>query len=83
MNSALQSLYFLFFLVCAVGKWVKVLVYQRSPSYFFNFFFSNFLRFWYYKKTHIFLITRVKFYSWNMFRLEDINENMPGYGNHN
>ena len=25
----------------------------------------------------------IKFYSWNVFRLEDINESVPGYGNHN
>ena len=46
-------------------------------------FFSNFLRFCYQKKAHIFLITPVEFYSWKMCRLEDINENVTSYGNHN
>ena len=53
-----------------------------AQSYFFN-FFSNFWRFCYHKKAHIFLITHGKFYSWKVFHLEDINENMSGYGNHN
>ena len=34
-------------------------------------------------KTHIFLITPIKFHGSNVFRLADINENVPGYGNHN
>ena len=55
---------------------------KEAQSYFFN-FFSNFSGFWYHKKAHIFLITHVKFYNWNMFCLEDTNENVPGYGNHN
>ncbi len=46
-------------------------------------FFSNFQRFWYQKKIHIFLITPGEFYSWKMYRLEDINENVTSYGNHN
>ena len=29
------------------------------------------------------LITHGKFNSWNILRLEDINENVSGYGNHN
>ena len=43
-------------------------------------------RFWYHKihkEACIFLITHVKFYSWKLFRLEDINESVAGYGNHN
>ena len=28
-------------------------------------------------------MTHGKFYSWKVFRLEDINENMSSYGNHN
>ena len=55
---------------------------QGAKSYFFN-FFSNFWQFWYHKKADIFLITHVKFYNWNMFSCKDINENVPGYGNHN
>ena len=31
----------------------------------------------------MFLITHGKFYSWKLFRLEDTNENVSGYGNHN
>ena len=52
---------------------------ERSPI--FN-FFSNFWRFCYCKKAHIFLITYVKFYSWKVFRLEDLNKNVSGNGNH-
>ena len=52
-----------------------------SP-FIFHFFFKLW-RFWYHKEAHIFVVTHVKFYSWNMFRLEDIDENVPGYGNHN
>ena len=40
-------------------------------------------RFWYHKKAHIFLITHGKFNSWKVFFLEDINEYVPAYGNHN
>ena len=39
--------------------------------------------FWYHKKAHIFLIIHDKFHSWKMLQLEDINENVPDYGNHN
>ena len=35
------------------------------------------------EKARIFLITHGKFPSWKVIRLEDINENVPGYGNHN
>ena len=45
--------------------------------------------FWYQKKFHIFLITPVALYtvqcdmySWKMYLLEDINENVTSYGNH-
>ncbi len=44
---------------------------------------SNFMRFWNQKKAHIFLIAPVEFYDWKMYHLEDINENMTSYGNHN
>ncbi len=46
-------------------------------------FFSNFRRFWYQKKGHIFLITPGEFYALKMYRLEDINQNVISYGNHN
>ena len=37
----------------------------------------------YRKKACIFLIiTHGKFHSWKAFYLEDINENVPGYGNY-
>ena len=49
----------------------------------FKLFFSNIWRLWYHKEAHIFHITHVKFHSWKVFRLEDINENVPGYSNHN
>ena len=57
-------------------------VVKGAQSDLFN-FFPNFRRFWYHKKAHIFLITHVKFHGWKVFRLEEINENVPGYGNHN
>ncbi len=46
-------------------------------------FSPNLPRFWYQKKACIFLITPGEFYSWKMYRLEDINENVISYGNHN
>ena len=55
----------------------------KEPSPIFSTFFSNFWKFWYHKKAHIFLITYVKFQGWKVFRLEEINVNVPGYGNHN
>ena len=57
-------------------------MFKAAQSYLFN-FFSNFWRICYHKKAHIFLITYGKFNSWKVFRLEDINENVSGYGNHN
>ena len=58
---------------------------EPKKSYRFIFFFKllEILLLPDYKKAHIFLITYVKFYSWKVFRLEDINENVAGYGNHN
>ena len=35
------------------------------------------------KGGHIFLIAQIKSHSWIVFCLEDINENIPDYGNHN
>ncbi len=46
-------------------------------------FFSNYQRFWYQKKAHIFLITPDEFYSGKMYHLDDINENVTSNGNHN
>ncbi len=46
-------------------------------------FFSNFWGFWYQKKACIFLITSGELYGWKMCCLEDINENVTSYGNHN
>ena len=60
-------------------RWIEAL--KGAQSYLFS-IFSNFWRFWYYKDAHIFLITPVKFNSWNMLRLEAINENVHHYGNH-
>ena len=51
--------------------------------YVFLIFKKIFLRFLYQKKAHIFLITHEKFYSWNMFRLEDTDKNVTSYDYHN
>ena len=64
------------------GYFVVILLFKGAQSYLFI-FFSSFWRFWYPKKAHIFLKTHSKFHSWKAFRLGDINENVPGYGNHN
>ena len=69
-------------LCCTWAMFVAGLL-QRSPVFFFFYFVSNLWRFWYDKKAHIFLITHGKFHSWKVFRLEDINENMPCNGYHN
>ena len=64
--------------------WVEfsIFLFKEAQSYLFN-SFSNFWRFWYHKKAHIFLIIHGKFNSWKVFlHLEDINENESGYGNH-
>ena len=58
-------------------------LYLKEPSSIFSTFFSNFWRFCYHKKGHIFFITHGKFYSQKVFHLEDINENVSGYGNYN
>ncbi len=55
---------------------------KGARSDHFRFFF-NFRKCWYPKKVCIFLITHVKFYGGKMYRLEDINENVTSYGNHN
>ena len=46
-------------------------------------FISNFRRFCYHKKAHIFLITHDKFNRWKVFHLEDVNENVSCSGKHN
>ncbi len=64
--------------------WQIAINYQlKEPDPIASDFFSNFQRFWYQKKAHIFLITPGESYSWKMYRLEDINENVTSYGNHN
>ena len=55
---------------------------KGAQSYFFN-FFPNFWRFWYHREAHIFPLNAVKFHDWKLFCLEDIHENVTGYGNHN
>ena len=44
--------------------------------------FSNFLRFLYQKKAHIFLITP-EFYSWEIYHFDKYYENVTSYDNHN
>ena len=55
---------------------------ERSKSDFF-FHFFKLLTILVSQKEYIFLITRGKFYSSKMFRLEDNNEFMTCYGNQN
>ena len=55
---------------------LSLYVYLKEPS-------PIFWRFCYHKKVHIFLINPGKFNNWKVFRLEDINENVSGHGNHN
>ena len=51
------------------------IIHLKEPSHIFSTFFQTFLRFWYHKKAHIFLITSIEFYGRNrpMFRLEDVS----------
>ena len=58
-------------------KWLL----KRSPVRFVH-FFSNLWRFWCHKKAFFFSQHMKKFHSWKAFRLEDIDENVPYYGNH-
>ena len=51
---------------------------KGGQSDFFN-LFSNFWSVWYHKKV-IFSHTHGKFQNWKVFCME---ENIPGYGNHN
>ena len=61
--------------------WVCVLFWtsheedSRFPAQLFN-YISNFWRFWYHNKAHIFIINHV-------FCLENIGENAPRYSNYN
>ena len=61
---------------------LKMLWQLKKPSPIFSTLKKKW-RFWHHKDAHIFQITLVKFYSWNMLHLKDINENVPSYGNHN
>ena len=55
----------------------------KEPSPIFSTFFFKFLVILVSQKAHIFLLTHVKCHSWKAFRLEDINEKVSGYCNHN
>ena len=55
----------------------------KEPSPIFSTFFRTFGDFDIIRIAHIFLITHCKFHSWKAFYFEDINENVPDYGNHN
>ena len=46
-----------------------------------NFTLTNFWRFWYHKKAHVFFLITIAISQLKMFHSED--ENVPGYGNHN
>ena len=46
-------------------------------------FFQTFWVFGIGRKLIFFPITPVAFYSWKMYRLEDVNENVTSYVNHN
>ena len=52
----------------------------NTTIFVFNFFW-NFLRFWYQKISHIFLITHEKFDGQKVFPWEDSSENVTSYGN--
>ena len=54
-------------------KWGKM---DLASSEVLGPIFSNFLRFWYQKKAHFFLISHEKFYNSNVSCLEDIGENV-------
>ena len=63
------------------GSKVVTFSYQlKESSPIFSFFFSNFWRSCYHKKAHIFLITLGKIYSYTVFHVEYIDENVSGYG---
>ena len=61
---------------------IGLCLFKGAQSYFFN-FFSNFLRFRYQKRTHIFLITHKKVYGKMVFSWEDSSERVISYGNYN
>ena len=56
---------------------------KKALSNFSDIFVKLFKDFGITKKPNIFLIIHGEFHSWKVFHLEDINENVPGYGNHN
>ena len=66
-NLSLQTLTWLMLMNC--GRCFMFLDLKKPSSIFLT--FSNFWRFQYHKKAHIFLRTHDKFYSWKVFRLED------------
>ena len=55
--------------------------FKGAQSYLFSFFFQTF-EILVSQGSSYFSHNRVKFYSWNVFHVED-NENVPGYGIHN
>ena len=66
--------------LCLVLLFLDIL--KGAQSYLFN-FFPTFGDFDITKKAHIFLITHVKFHGWKVLHLDNINEKVSGYGNHN
>ena len=57
---------------------------SEEPSRIFSTYFPTFWRFWYHKKAHnYFSHNPCKISSWKALRLEDINEKVSVYGNHN
>ena len=63
------------------GKWVMS-PRKKEPGPIAGDLKKNFQRFWYWKKACIFLTTTGEFYSLKVYCLEDVNENVTGYGNH-
>ena len=70
--------------ILILWQWVTnvIKLLKEAQSYLFNFFFKLFEILVSHGSSY-FPITHVKFHSWKVFRLENINENMSGYGNHN
>ena len=56
----------------------------KGACLFFSPIFENLFEIWYQKESLYFShTTHEEFYCWNMFPLEDMNENVANYGNHN
>ena len=55
---------------------------KEAQSYLFN-FFSKLLEILLSLESSYFSITGGKIYCWKVFRLDNDNENVTGYGNHN